>query len=224
MPATCARAERSREVRREAATFWSRLVAVAVGLRDQSVTVGARAWRVAAFWSRLVAKVVGLRDQNVSVGVVARMRGLARARLVAAFWSRLLAVVVGLRDQNVWVGWWRGCRARSPSGNGGTIGNDDGMSDASGPVVRSEPRPGLAQLTLNRPDKLNAMTGELVQSLHEHLDAIAIDPDGARGRAHRRRPRLLRRPRSRWIRHDAEHCRHWAERRPDSQRRSTSPP
>jgi enoyl-CoA hydratase len=49
------------------------------------------------------------------------------------------------------------------------------MSDSSGPVVRSEPRPGIAQLTLSRPDKLNAMTSELVQSLHEHLDAIAID-------------------------------------------------
>jgi len=43
-------------------------------------------------------------------------------------------------------------------------------------VVRSEPAPGIAQLTLNRPDKLNAMTGELVQSLHDHLDAIAVDP------------------------------------------------
>ena len=43
-------------------------------------------------------------------------------------------------------------------------------------VVRSEPAPGIVQLTLNRPDKLNAMTGELVQSLHDHLDAIAVDP------------------------------------------------
>jgi enoyl-CoA hydratase len=55
------------------------------------------------------------------------------------------------------------------------IGNDDDMTDASDTVVRSEPRPGIAQLTLSRPDKLNAMTGELVQSLHEHLDAIAVD-------------------------------------------------
>ncbi len=44
-------------------------------------------------------------------------------------------------------------------------------------VERSHPAPGIVQLTLNRPDKLNAMTGALVQSLHEHLDAIAVDPD-----------------------------------------------
>jgi enoyl-CoA hydratase len=43
-------------------------------------------------------------------------------------------------------------------------------------VERSEPRPGIAQLTLNRPEKLNSMTAELVQSLHDHLDAIAVDP------------------------------------------------
>jgi enoyl-CoA hydratase len=49
------------------------------------------------------------------------------------------------------------------------------MTAASDTVVRTEPRPGIAQLTLSRPDKLNAMTGELVQSLHEHLDAIAVD-------------------------------------------------
>ena len=43
-------------------------------------------------------------------------------------------------------------------------------------IERTEPAPGIVQLTLNRPDKLNAMTGELVQSLHEHLDAVAVDP------------------------------------------------
>jgi enoyl-CoA hydratase len=46
---------------------------------------------------------------------------------------------------------------------------------ASTPVLRSSPRPGVAQLTLNRPPRLNAMTTELVQSLHDHLDALAID-------------------------------------------------
>jgi enoyl-CoA hydratase len=43
-------------------------------------------------------------------------------------------------------------------------------------IERSTPAEGIAQLTLNRPDKLNAMTSELVSSLHDHLDSIAIDP------------------------------------------------
>jgi enoyl-CoA hydratase len=44
-------------------------------------------------------------------------------------------------------------------------------------VERTAPVPGVAQLTLNRPEKLNAMTTELVGSLHDHLDAIAVDPE-----------------------------------------------
>jgi enoyl-CoA hydratase len=45
-----------------------------------------------------------------------------------------------------------------------------------GDVDRSTPRPGIAQLTLNRPDVLNAMTADLVESLHQHLDDVATDP------------------------------------------------
>jgi enoyl-CoA hydratase len=37
------------------------------------------------------------------------------------------------------------------------------------------PRPGVALLTLNRPDRYNAMTVELVGGLHECLDALAVD-------------------------------------------------
>lgn len=45
------------------------------------------------------------------------------------------------------------------------------------PVVeRTSPESGIAVLTLNRPEKLNALTTELVQSLHDHLDEIAVDP------------------------------------------------
>ena len=42
-------------------------------------------------------------------------------------------------------------------------------------VELSNPRPGITQITLNRPDKLNAMTTELVEGLHSALDDIAVD-------------------------------------------------
>ena len=39
----------------------------------------------------------------------------------------------------------------------------------------THPRPEITVLTLNRPDKLNALTYELVEELHTALDAIAVD-------------------------------------------------
>jgi len=42
-------------------------------------------------------------------------------------------------------------------------------------VEVSTPSTGIALVTLNRPDKLNAMTSELVESLHRTLDDIAND-------------------------------------------------
>ena len=47
------------------------------------------------------------------------------------------------------------------------------MSDT---VLLSRPSPGVAQVTLNRPDRLNAMTAELVGALHETLDVVGSDP------------------------------------------------
>lgn len=41
----------------------------------------------------------------------------------------------------------------------------------------SRPRPGIVQITMARPEKLNAMTAELVMELHGELDRIAVDPD-----------------------------------------------
>ncbi|MGH1504854.1 MAG: enoyl-CoA hydratase/isomerase family protein [Acidimicrobiales bacterium] len=51
------------------------------------------------------------------------------------------------------------------------------MASDSSPLVRSTPAPGITQLTLNRPGKLNAMTSELVSALHGALDEIALDGD-----------------------------------------------
>ena len=42
-------------------------------------------------------------------------------------------------------------------------------------VLRTEPEPGIALVTLNRPDRLNAMSTELVADLHEVLGTIADD-------------------------------------------------
>jgi enoyl-CoA hydratase len=42
-------------------------------------------------------------------------------------------------------------------------------------VELSSPRPGLAQITLNRPERLNAMSHELVADLHAALDQVGTD-------------------------------------------------
>src|SRR6476660_7239757 len=46
---------------------------------------------------------------------------------------------------------------------------------AMDPVLVSTPREGVRLITLNRPDKLNAMTAELIGQLHDALDDVAID-------------------------------------------------
>lgn len=41
----------------------------------------------------------------------------------------------------------------------------------------SYPRDGIAQITMNRPDKLNAMTSEMVEQLHEAISAVGRSRD-----------------------------------------------
>ncbi|MGB8860091.1 MAG: enoyl-CoA hydratase-related protein [Ilumatobacteraceae bacterium] len=43
-------------------------------------------------------------------------------------------------------------------------------------IERTSPADGVVLLTLNRPSSLNSMTAELVESLHEHVREIAVDP------------------------------------------------
>ena len=45
----------------------------------------------------------------------------------------------------------------------------------SGEVVLFEPAPPIAVLRLNRPDKLNAISAEVIAGLRGHLDALAAD-------------------------------------------------
>jgi enoyl-CoA hydratase len=47
--------------------------------------------------------------------------------------------------------------------------------DTSGPIVVDEPREGITRITLSRPERLNAMTSELIEGLHGALDAVAAD-------------------------------------------------
>jgi enoyl-CoA hydratase len=42
-------------------------------------------------------------------------------------------------------------------------------------VLVEDPAPHVRQLTMNRPERLNAMTAELCQQLHEHVSGIAAD-------------------------------------------------
>jgi enoyl-CoA hydratase len=54
------------------------------------------------------------------------------------------------------------------------------MSPALSPtpvIVLERPIPGVTVVRLNRPERLNAMTTELVEGLHQVLDRIAIDAD-----------------------------------------------
>jgi enoyl-CoA hydratase/carnithine racemase len=44
-------------------------------------------------------------------------------------------------------------------------------------LEQTQPRPGVTLLTMNRPEKLNALSYELVESLHATIDSAAADND-----------------------------------------------
>jgi len=54
---------------------------------------------------------------------------------------------------------------------------ETGIADDAAEVVVSTPAPGVRQVTLNRPSKLNAMNVALVEQLHAVLASIATDHD-----------------------------------------------
>ena len=44
-------------------------------------------------------------------------------------------------------------------------------------VLCSNPEPGISVITLNRPDRLNALTDELIDALGVALEAADADPE-----------------------------------------------
>ena len=53
--------------------------------------------------------------------------------------------------------------------------SDDATGNPAAEVLVDNPVPGVTRITLNRPDKLNAMTAGLVGTLHDELDRVAAD-------------------------------------------------
>ena len=51
------------------------------------------------------------------------------------------------------------------------------MADTSPFVLVEHPRPHVAVVRMHRPDRLNAMSIELVSELHDALDALAEEND-----------------------------------------------
>ena len=91
------------------------------------------------------------------------------------------------------------------------------------PVRRRDP--GIALLTLNRPERLNAWNGELGARYFELLDQASRRSGGQGDRRHRRRPRLLRRRRHGHAAGHRQQRRRRGRRRGGRRpRRSTRPP
>jgi enoyl-CoA hydratase len=53
--------------------------------------------------------------------------------------------------------------------------NANTTTSSSSTVLVDEARPGITTITLNRPERLNAMNADLVRDLHAALDRVAAD-------------------------------------------------
>lgn len=51
------------------------------------------------------------------------------------------------------------------------------MTDNEAPLLFDMPEPGIQRITLNRPDRLNAMNNVMFEGLHDELERIRYDPD-----------------------------------------------
>ena len=51
------------------------------------------------------------------------------------------------------------------------------MTDSEQPILIDQPEPGIHRITLNRPDRMNAMTFAMFEALNDEFERIRYDPD-----------------------------------------------
>ena len=173
---------------------WSRtseVVAVEAPRKLVWRTVPSPIYRDSTEWTiELEPSDTGTRiEQRFRVLAISTVHGPACSRC-----SSPRTATAALRSRATCSGW-----ARSPPG--GRTGHDSRMSY----VLLDRPRPHVALITLNRPERMNSMAFHVMVPFREMLEAISVDNDVRVVVHHRRRPRVLLR------------------RRPDQRRRCACP-
>ena len=79
------------------------------------------------------------------------------------------------------------------AGDSAGVTGADPYALEDGDVLVVRRRPEVVEITLNRPDRLNALTSEMLARIYEVLEGLGRDPTC---RDHRRGPGVLRRGRS----------------------------